>query len=63
LTSGTELQFWTHSGLGDLVAGPPARSAVEESTMSLPGLVRHMAGVERGWFRRRFAGLGAPERD
>jgi Protein of unknown function (DUF664) len=31
--------------------------------MSLPGLVRHMAGAERGWFRRRFAGLGAPERD
>ena len=30
--------------------------------MSLPGLVRHMAGVERGWFRRRFAGLDALKR-
>jgi uncharacterized damage-inducible protein DinB len=26
------------------------------STMSLLGLVRHMADVERGWFRRRIAG-------
>ncbi len=33
-----------------------ARRAVEPSTMSLLGLLRHMADVERGWFRRRFAG-------
>ena len=33
-----------------------ARRAVEPSTMSLLGLVRHMSDVERGWFRRRFAG-------
>lgn len=33
-----------------------ARRAVEPSTMSLLGLLRHMAEVERGWFRRRFAG-------
>jgi uncharacterized damage-inducible protein DinB len=29
---------------------------VEPSTLSLLGLVRHMAEVERWWFRRRFAG-------
>jgi uncharacterized damage-inducible protein DinB len=37
-----------------------ARRSVEPSTMSLLGLVRHMADVERGWFRRRMAGLDAP---
>ncbi len=30
--------------------------AVEPSSLSLLGLVRHMAEVERSWFRRRFAG-------
>jgi len=39
-----------------------ARRAVEPSTMSLLGLVRHMAEVERGWFRRRFAALDVPKR-
>jgi uncharacterized damage-inducible protein DinB len=39
-----------------------ARRAVEPSTMSLLGLVRHLAEVERGWFRRRFAGQDAPRR-
>jgi uncharacterized damage-inducible protein DinB len=39
-----------------------ARRAVEPSTMSLLGLVRHLAEVERGWFRRRFAGQGVPKR-
>ncbi len=33
-----------------------ARRSVEPSTMSLLGLVRHLADVERGWFRIRFAG-------
>jgi uncharacterized damage-inducible protein DinB len=33
-----------------------ARRAVEPSTMSLLGLLRHLAEVERTWFRRRFAG-------
>ncbi len=28
----------------------------EPSSMSLLGLVRHLAGVERWWFRRNFAG-------
>ena len=39
-----------------------ARRAVEPSTMSLLGLLRHMADVERGWFRRRFAGQEVPKR-
>jgi uncharacterized damage-inducible protein DinB len=45
-----------------LDAGQLARRAVEPSTMSLLGLIRHMAEVERGWFRRRFAGLDVPKR-
>jgi uncharacterized damage-inducible protein DinB len=45
-----------------LDAGQLARRAVEPSTMSLLGLVRHMAEVERGWFRCRFAGLDVPRR-
>jgi uncharacterized damage-inducible protein DinB len=36
--------------------------SVEPSTMSLLGLVRHMAEVERAWFRRRFAALDLPKR-
>ncbi len=39
-----------------------ARRSVEPSTMSLLGLVRHMAEVERTWFRRRFAGNDVPKR-
>jgi uncharacterized damage-inducible protein DinB len=34
--------------------------AAEPSTLSLLGLVRHMADVERGWFRRRLGGEHAP---
>jgi hypothetical protein len=45
-----------------LDAGQLARRGVEPSTMSLLGLVRHVAEVERGWFRRRFAGLDLPKR-
>jgi uncharacterized damage-inducible protein DinB len=41
---------------GNLDAEQLARRSVEPSTMSLLGLVRHMAEVERSWFRRRFAG-------
>ncbi|HEX6197220.1 MAG TPA: DinB family protein [Jiangellaceae bacterium] len=44
----------------DLDAEQLARRAVEPSTMSLLGLVRHMADVERGWFRRFMAGQDAP---
>ncbi|HUY55376.1 MAG TPA: DinB family protein [Candidatus Nanopelagicaceae bacterium] len=39
-----------------------ASRAVEPSTMSLLGLVRHMAEVERSWFRRRFAAQDVPRR-
>jgi uncharacterized damage-inducible protein DinB len=39
-----------------------ARRSVEPSTMSLLGLLRHMAEVERAWFHRRFAGLDIPKR-
>jgi uncharacterized damage-inducible protein DinB len=35
--------------------------AVPPSTLSLLGLVRHMAEVERGWFRNVMAGESAPE--
>jgi uncharacterized damage-inducible protein DinB len=38
-----------------------ARWAVPPSNLSLLGLVRHMAEVERQWFRRRFGGADLPE--
>jgi uncharacterized damage-inducible protein DinB len=37
-----------------------ARRSVPPSTMSLLGLVRHMAEVERNWFRRVMAGADEP---
>ncbi|SCL19725.1 Protein of unknown function [Micromonospora rhizosphaerae] len=37
-----------------------ARRSVPPSTMSLLGLVRHLAEVERNWFRRVMAGQDAP---
>jgi uncharacterized damage-inducible protein DinB len=37
-----------------------ARRAVPPSTLSLLGLVRHLADVERSWFRRGLAGGDAP---
>jgi hypothetical protein len=43
-----------------LDAADLARRSVEPSTLSLLGLVRHMADVERGWFRRVMAGGDAP---
>ncbi|MFJ4922542.1 DinB family protein [Streptomyces sp. NPDC088725] len=43
-----------------LDAAELARRSVEPSTMSLLGLVRHMAEVERRWFRVRMAGQDAP---
>ena len=46
----------------DLDADQLARRSVEPSTMSLLGLVRHMAEVERKWFRQRFAGRDVPNR-
>jgi uncharacterized damage-inducible protein DinB len=41
----------------DLDAAQMARRSVQPSTMSLLGLVRHLADVERHWFRREMAGL------
>jgi hypothetical protein len=43
-----------------LDAAQLARRAVEQSKMSLLGLVRHLAEVERRWFRPRFAGQDVP---
>ena len=43
-----------------LTAADLARRAVEPSTLSLLGLLRHLAEVERGWFRRTMAGQEAP---
>jgi uncharacterized damage-inducible protein DinB len=43
-----------------LDAADLARRSVEPSTMSLLGLVRHMAEVERQWFRQSMAGLDVP---
>lgn len=44
----------------DLDAEQLARRSVPPSTMSLLGLIRHMADVERHWFRRVMAGEEAP---
>ena len=44
----------------DLDAGQLACRSVPPSTMSLLGLIRHMADVERNWFRRVMAGADAP---
>jgi uncharacterized damage-inducible protein DinB len=44
----------------DLDPGQLARRSVPPSTMSLLGLIRHMADVERTWFRRVMAGEDAP---
>jgi len=44
----------------DLDAVQLARRSVPPSTMSLLGLVRHMADVERNWFRRVMAKADAP---
>jgi uncharacterized damage-inducible protein DinB len=44
----------------DLDAGQLATRSVPPSTMSLLGLIRHMAEVERYWFRRVMAGEHAP---
>ncbi|HEY6294739.1 MAG TPA: DinB family protein [Streptosporangiaceae bacterium] len=44
----------------DLDAVQLARRSVPPSTMSLLGLVRHMADVERNWFRQVMAQADAP---
>ena len=44
----------------DLDAEQLARRSVEPSTLSLLGLVRHLAEVERVWFRQRLAAEDVP---
>ncbi len=44
----------------DLSTGQLRQRAVPPSSMSLLGLVRHMADVERNWFRRVLEGQDAP---
>jgi hypothetical protein len=41
----------------DLTPGQLRSPAVPPSTMSLLGLVRHLADVERGWFQEAFGGV------
>jgi hypothetical protein len=45
-----------------LTDGQLRERAVPPSTLSLLGLVRHMAEVERSWFQRVLAGADAPFR-
>jgi len=42
------------------LTGELARRSVEPSTLSLLGLIRHLADMERRWFRRALAGQDAP---
>ncbi len=55
---------WQRATLARKCAGLGAedlrRRSVEPSTLSLLGLVRHMADVERGWFRRCLLGEDVP---
>ena len=44
----------------DLDAEGMAKRSVPPSTMSLLGLVRHLAAVEQAWFRRILAGTDTP---
>src|SRR5262245_5769901 len=46
--------------LGGLTADQLKIAACEPSTLTLHGLVRHMAEVERFWFRTRFAVQDVP---
>ncbi len=45
-----------------LDAAALAARSVEPSTLSLLGLVRHLADIERSWFREVMAGQDAPPR-
>lgn len=60
----TQMLDWyraTVAGKLDGLTDDQARSAaVPPSDLSLLGLVRHLAEVERSWFRVRFAGLELP---
>jgi uncharacterized damage-inducible protein DinB len=48
---------WKCAGLTE---GQLRQRSVPPSSLSLLGLVRHMAEVERGWFRRTLAGENVP---
>jgi uncharacterized damage-inducible protein DinB len=50
---------WKCDGLTD---DQLRKRAIPPSTLSLLGLVRHMADVERGWFLRGLGGEDAPPR-
>jgi hypothetical protein len=45
----------------DLDAESMARRSVAPSDLSLLGLARHLADVERHWFRQEMAGLDVPD--
>ena len=49
--------LWKCEGLSD---GQLKQRSVPPSNLTLLGLVRHMADVERSWFRIRFAGEDLP---
>ena len=49
---------WKCSGLTDAQL---KNASVSPSTLTLLGLLRHMAEVERGWYRTRAAGLVLPD--
>lgn len=44
----------------DGLSDAQARIVLPPSDLTILGLVRHMAEVERGWFRRRFMAFDAP---
>ena len=56
---------WHRATLLDKCAGLTgeqlARHPVPPSGLSLLGLIRHLAGTERAWFRRRAAGRPVPD--
>ncbi|WP_110241461.1 DinB family protein [Nocardioides gilvus] len=43
-----------------LTAEQARTQSMSPSTMSLHGLIRHLAGVERWWFQQNFAGRNVP---
>jgi uncharacterized damage-inducible protein DinB len=47
-----ELVFWKLDGLAE----DAARSVATTTGLTIHGIVRHLAGVERGWLREHFAG-------
>jgi hypothetical protein len=68
-TSEPNARFWLRISIGTATfeakcAGVPSERLSERgvppSSLSLHGLVRHLAGVERWWFRIQFAGEDVP---